>query len=71
MPKTPSIILREELAKSGFELLDVYVFKDFDVIRVLNKQTGAVLVHKTKRRVSTMVSKEDISQIINELTKKP
>ncbi len=69
MPKTPSVILREELKSRNIELLDIYSFKDHDVIRVRDKLTGKVALYTSKRKVNTLSSKEEIVKLADELKK--
>lgn len=70
MPKTPSVILREELRKHGLELLDVYCFKDHDIIRVYNKQSGKVSLYQTKRKINTLTSRDELLSIVMDILKR-
>ncbi len=54
MPKTPSIILRNELEKRQIELLDIYHLKDKDIIRVKDKLSGRVFLYESKTFVRDM-----------------
>lgn len=69
VPKTPSVILREELAKKQLELLDIYRFKDHDLIRVKHSVTNKVYLIKVKKHVSDMVNKKDIDEVVKEIIK--
>ncbi len=67
MPKTPSIILKEELSKKQIELLDIYRFKDYDLIRVKNKLTNKVYLVKVEGHVSDIVIKEGLHNVIEKI----
>ncbi len=67
MPKTPSIILKEELSKKQIELLDIYRFKDHDLIRVRNKLTNKVYLIKVEGHVSDIVTKEGLQNVIEKI----
>jgi hypothetical protein len=54
MPKTPSVILRNELEKRQIELLDIYHLKDKDIIRVKDKLSGKVFLYESKTFVRDM-----------------
>ncbi|ABN69621.1 hypothetical protein Smar_0513 [Staphylothermus marinus F1] len=69
MPKTPSIILREELAKRQLELLDIYHGKEKDIIRVKDKMTGKVFLYETKTFVRDM-DKDRIIELANSIQEK-
>ena len=69
MPKNPVVVLREELAKHNIELLDVYSYRDRDVIRILDRQAGKVKLYISKRKINSAVSKEDINGIVVDLLK--
>jgi hypothetical protein len=67
MPKTPSVLLREELAQRNIELLDIYSFKDRDIIRARDKLTGRIIMYVSKRKVSTLTSKDEIVKLVEEM----
>ncbi|MCY0868041.1 MAG: hypothetical protein OWQ48_02265 [Desulfurococcus sp.] len=67
MPKTASVLLREALAKLDIELLDLYSFRDKDVIRVRDKASGRVAVLNLKTRVSSVTSRDDAVKVAGEV----
>ncbi|MEM1639050.1 MAG: hypothetical protein QXJ69_03100 [Desulfurococcaceae archaeon] len=69
MPKNPVVTLREELRKHNIELLDVYSFREHDIIRLYDKQSRKVILHKSKRKISSLLSREEIINFISEITK--
>lgn len=69
MPKNPVAILREELRKHNIELLDVYSFREHDVIRLYDKQSRRVVLHKSKRKVNSLPSREEIISLVSEIIK--
>lgn len=69
MPKNPAELLRRELEKLNVELLDIYTFRDLDVIRAYSKQTGKVIVYKSKRKITTLASQEDVKNLAVEIAK--
>ncbi|ADI31422.1 hypothetical protein [Staphylothermus hellenicus] len=69
MPKTPSVILREELAKRQLELLDIYHGKEKDIIRVKDKMSGKVFLYETKTFVRDM-DKDRITELANNIQEK-
>lgn len=69
MPKAPSVILREELAKRQLELLDIYHGKEKDIIRVKDKMTGKVFLYETKTFVRDM-DKDRIAELANNIQEK-
>lgn len=62
-------MLKEELEKLNIELLDIYSFKDHDVIRAHNKQSGEISLYKSRQKVSTITSREDASKLALEIVK--
>ncbi|MEM0001152.1 MAG: hypothetical protein QXH02_06960 [Desulfurococcaceae archaeon] len=69
MPKNPTEVLREELRKLNIELLDIYSFKDHDVIRAYNKQVGKVILYRSKRKVNAITSREEATNLALEIVK--
>jgi len=69
MVKSPTEMLREELRKLGLELLDVYSFKDYDIIRIHDKRVNKVILYKSRQKVNTITSKEDASKLANEVSR--
>lgn len=69
MPKNLVKVVRNELAKRNVELLDVYSFRDHDVIRVFNKQSGKVVFYKSSRKVNTLTTREEIENLVLNITK--
>jgi len=67
MPKTPSVILREELAKKGYELLDIYHGREKDTIRIKNLLNGRVYLIESNKHVRDLIGREDVIKFINEL----
>ncbi|MEM4717607.1 MAG: hypothetical protein QXE81_02470 [Desulfurococcaceae archaeon] len=70
MPKTLSVILREELRKHGIELLDIYCFRDYDLIRVYNKQAGKVFLYQTKNKISSLPSRDELVSVVIDIVKR-
>ena len=69
MPRNPSVLLREELDKLNIELLDIYSFREHDVIRVLSKTTGRVILYTSKRKVNTLTTREDVVKLVEEISR--
>ncbi len=73
MPKTPSVILKNMLAQTQYELLDIYRFKDHDLVRVKNTSTNKVYLVRLEKHVNDLVSEEDfkktVEQILSEVRK--
>jgi hypothetical protein len=69
MVKSLTEALRRELSTHGLELLDIYVFRDKDVLRLLNKRTNSVQFYISQRRLSSITSTEDIKTIVSEIKK--
>ncbi len=67
MPKNPSILLKEELLKNQFELLDIYRFKDHDLIRVKNILSNKVFLVKVSKHVTDIVSQEDLKDVVKKI----
>ncbi|MEM0380315.1 MAG: hypothetical protein QXX35_04510 [Desulfurococcaceae archaeon] len=67
MPKTPSVILRIELSKKGFELLDVYFTKEGDIIRYKDTSSGRVYLYFSKKHVRDFIQRDEIVNLVNEL----
>uniref|UniRef100_A0A7C2BLE3 Uncharacterized protein n=1 Tax=Thermosphaera aggregans TaxID=54254 RepID=A0A7C2BLE3_9CREN len=69
MAKNPSVLLANELVKHGFELLDVYHTREGDLIRVVEKLTGRVVLVKSKTPVSSITGANDMAGLVNEILK--
>lgn len=69
MPKNPVELLKRELRKRQFELLDVYSFRDYDVLRVLNKPRNKVLLYKSSRKINTIASSREIEEFASTIVK--
>jgi hypothetical protein len=69
MPRNPSVLLREELDKLNIELLDIYSFREHDVIRVRSKTTGRVILYTSKRKVNTLATREDVVKLVEEISR--
>ena len=70
MVKSKTELLRRELEKLGFELLDIYSFKESDLVRVRHKHSSSVVVYETKKKVSSLVSVDDARALALEIAKK-
>ncbi|RLG81419.1 MAG: hypothetical protein DRO13_01230 [Thermoprotei archaeon] len=67
MPKTPSVILREELSRMGYELLDIYQYRDRDIIRIKHRMSGKIFLYETKRHVRDLVSRDEIRELASSI----
>ncbi|RLG82717.1 MAG: hypothetical protein DRO40_06910 [Thermoprotei archaeon] len=67
MPKTPSVLLKQELAKKQLELLDIYRFKTHDIIRVRHSMTNKVYLVKVEKHVSDIASEKDLDEIVKKI----
>jgi len=67
MPKRPIEILREEAVKKGVSILDVYSFKEVDVVRL--KLGERVVLAYSNRKLTTLTSREEATKFIEELLK--
>ncbi|MET1159900.1 MAG: hypothetical protein ABWW65_02970 [Thermoprotei archaeon] len=67
MPKTPSVIVREELWKRGYELLDIYHYKDKDILRVKHRGTGKVFLYEIRKHVRDLTNREEIINLVNSI----
>jgi len=70
MPKSPTILLKEELKKRSYELLDIYRFKDRDLIRLRNILSGEVHLITSEKYVSDITSHDDLVEFVNRLLSK-
>ena len=70
MPKSPTILLKEELKKRSYELLDIYRFRDRDLIRLRNILTGEVHLITSEKYVSDITSHDDLVEFVNRLLSK-
>ncbi|MEM1661761.1 MAG: hypothetical protein QXT88_01825 [Desulfurococcaceae archaeon] len=67
MPKNPSVIFREELAKHGYELLDIYRYRDRDIVRFLDKNSGRVLLYESKKHIDELNTIDEVRSIVSEI----
>lgn len=67
MPKTPSILLKNELIKYGYELLDVYRYRDRDLVRLLDKHSGKVIIYESKKHIDELNTADEIKSIVSEI----
>lgn len=70
MPKNRTELLKTELEKLGFELLDVYSYRDTDFIRVRHKQSGAVFIYGSKKKVKMLTSQDDARSLVIDIARK-
>jgi hypothetical protein len=68
MPKSPTVILREEARKRGVEVLDIYSFKGVDLIRA--RIGDKVVVVESTKKVSTLTTKDEVVKFVEDLLKK-
>jgi len=69
MPKTPSVVLREKLRLHNLELLDIYQFKDKDIIRYKDRGTNKVYLYFSGKRVRDLVDPKELDILVSELVK--
>jgi hypothetical protein len=69
MVKSLTEVLRRELSTQGLELLDIYVFRDKDVLRLLSKRTNSVHFYVMSKKLSSLTSSEDVKNIVLEIKK--
>lgn len=67
MPKNPSVMLRIELAKHGFELLDIYRYRDRDLVRFLDKQSGKVILFESKKHIDELNTIDEVRSVVSEI----
>ncbi len=67
MPKNPSILLREELSKNQYELLDIYRFKDHDLVRVKHSVSNRVYTVRVSKHITDLVSIDDVRDIVKSI----
>jgi len=67
MPKTISVLLRNELLRHNIELLDIYRFSNKDVVRVRDRVSGRVAVYALKSPLSSVTSRDDLVKVVNEI----
>ncbi len=70
MPKSPAVMLKEELKKRSYELLDIYRFKDKDLIRLRNVLTGKVYLVASEKHVTDITGPNDLNEFIDKLLSK-
>jgi len=68
--KSLTELLKRELSTRGLELLDIYVFRDKDFLRLLDKKTSRVLIYELPRKLSSITSASDIKTLVLEIEKK-
>jgi hypothetical protein len=69
MPKSLTEILKRELSIRELELLDIYTFKKKDVLRILDRKTGRVLLYETTKKISSLASIDDVKTLVAEVAK--
>jgi hypothetical protein len=69
MPKSLTEVLKKELRAHGLELLDIYVFKKRDVLRLLDRKTNRVVLYETPRKLSSLTSLDDVKALVSEIAK--
>jgi len=69
MPKTPSVILKEKLRLHNLELLDIYHFKDKDIIRYKDRATNKVYLYLSKKHVRDLIDSKELDTLVDELVK--
>jgi len=69
MPKSLTEVLKRNLSKHGIELLDTYIFKKKDLIRVLDRRTNRVVLYELPKRLSSITSVDDIKNLGLEIVK--
>ncbi len=67
MPKTPSVILKKLLEDRQIEMLDIYHYRDKDIIRVKDKLSGRVELYVSKTHVRDMVDKESLEKLASDI----
>lgn len=67
MPKSPSVLLKLELSKHGYEVLDIYEFRDKDVIRVKVKSTGKVFLYESKKHVKELNRVDELKALVSDI----
>jgi hypothetical protein len=70
MPKTPSVILKKLLEDRQIELLDIYHYRDKDIIRVKDKLSGKVDLYVSKTHVRDMADKAELEKLASEIEAK-
>ncbi|MCC6034760.1 MAG: hypothetical protein LM567_04610 [Desulfurococcaceae archaeon] len=69
MPKSLTEVLKRELSKHEIELLDIYVFKKKDLLRLLDKRTNRVILYELPKKLSSITSIDDIKELGSEIVK--
>jgi len=69
MPKAPSIVLREKMRVHNLELLDIYHFKDKDIIRYKDRSANKVYLYFSKKHVRDLVDSKELDALVDELVK--
>jgi len=69
MPKTASVVLGEKLKLHNLELLDIYHFKDKDIIRYKDRAANKVYLYFSKKHVRDLVDSKELDTLVDELVK--
>lgn len=70
MPKSPTIILKNMLAeKTPYELLDIYRYKNYDLIRIKDKASNKVYLVKLEKHVTDLATEEDFNKALEQILK--
>lgn len=70
MVKSRTELLRAELERLGFELLDIYSYRDSDYLRVRHKLTGNVIIYESKRKINTLTTVDDFKSLSQDIARK-
>lgn len=70
MPKSPTIILKNMLVeKTSYELLDIYRYRNYDLIRVKDKASNKVYLVKLEKHVTDLATKDDFNKALEQILK--
>lgn len=68
MPKQAIEKLKIELAKNSLRLLDVYRFKNKDLLRVLDLTSRRVLLIESPLQLTSITSSDDLAKVVERIT---
>ncbi|MCS7127769.1 MAG: hypothetical protein N3E36_00610 [Sulfolobales archaeon] len=68
MPKQAIEKLKIELAKNSLRLLDVYRFKNKDLLRVLDLTSRRVLLIESPLQLTSIASSDDLAKVVERIT---
>lgn len=68
MPKQAIAKLKIELAKRNLRLLDVYRFKNKDLLRVLDLTSHKVILIEPPLQLTNVASNDDLAKVIERIT---